>query len=77
MIFYHDAEQGRMTRRSKETIEASGKFRFGKIMTTIMPAPEVYRAEEYHRHYNKKQRGKRGCGIEEPFFYFWLFPMLK
>jgi len=36
VIFYHDAEQGHMARRSKETIEASGAFRFGKIMIAII-----------------------------------------
>jgi peptide-methionine (S)-S-oxide reductase len=63
VIFYHDADQGRIARRSKETIEASGAFRFGKIMTVILPAPEFYRAEEYHQNYYKKHGVKGGCGI--------------
>jgi len=63
VIFYHDAEQGRIARKSKEALEASGAFRFGKIMTMIMPAPEFYRAEEYHQQYYKQQGGKCGCGI--------------
>jgi peptide-methionine (S)-S-oxide reductase len=63
VIFYHDEEQGRIARGSKETIETSGAFRSGKIMTVIMPAPEFYLAEEYHQHYYKKQGGKSGCGI--------------
>jgi len=63
VIFYHDAEQGRIARLSKESLETSGAFRFGKIMTQIMPAPEFYRAEEYHQHYYKKHGGKCGCGI--------------
>jgi peptide-methionine (S)-S-oxide reductase len=63
VIFYHDVEQGRIARMSKESLEASGRFRFGKIMTQIMPAPEFYRAEEYHQQYYRKHKGKCGCGI--------------
>ena len=63
VIFYHDAEQGRIARKSKESLETSGRFRFGKIMNHIMPAPEFYRAEEYHQHYYRKHKGKCGCGI--------------
>jgi peptide-methionine (S)-S-oxide reductase len=57
VIFYHDAEQGKLARKSKETMEVSGAFGFGKIMTEILPAPEFYRAEEYHQQYHKKQGG--------------------
>jgi peptide-methionine (S)-S-oxide reductase len=63
VIFYHDAEQGKIARKSKESIEVSGKFGFGRIMTTILPAPEFNRAEEYHQHYHKKHGGMSGCGI--------------
>jgi peptide-methionine (S)-S-oxide reductase len=63
VIFYQDAEQGKIARKSKETLEVSGKHGFGRIMTTIQPAPEFYRAEEYHQHYHKKHGGASGCGI--------------
>ncbi|MFY9799739.1 MAG: peptide-methionine (S)-S-oxide reductase MsrA [Methanoregula sp.] len=57
VLFYHDADQGKTARKSKENIEVSGAFGSGKIMTVIMPAPEFYRAEEYHQHYHKKHGG--------------------
>ena len=63
VIFYHDAEQGRIARKSKEKIEVSGKYGFGRIMTTITPAQEFYLAEEHHQRYHKKHGGTDGCSI--------------
>jgi peptide-methionine (S)-S-oxide reductase len=63
VIFYHDAEQGRKARRSKEELQVSGRFGFGKIATAIQPATEFWRAEEYHQQYFEKHGGHTACGI--------------
>jgi peptide-methionine (S)-S-oxide reductase len=62
VIFYHDAEQGRVARRSKEELQVSGRLGFGKIVTAIQPATAFYRAEEYHQQYFEKQGGHGTCG---------------
>ena len=46
VIFYHDAEQGKTARKSKEGVEVSGRFGFGKVVTRIVPATEFYQAED-------------------------------
>jgi len=63
VIFYHDAEQAKSARKSKEDLGVSGRFGFGKIVTIIQPAAGFYRAEEYHQHYFEKQGSHCGCGI--------------
>ena len=57
VIFFHTPEQESAARKSKETIEKSGKLK-SPIVTEIKPAPAFYRAEEYHQHY----LSKRGLG---------------
>jgi peptide-methionine (S)-S-oxide reductase len=57
VIFYHDADQGQRARSSKEELQVSGRFGFGRIVTAIQPAPEFWRAEEYHQQYFEKHGG--------------------
>jgi peptide-methionine (S)-S-oxide reductase len=63
VIFYHDAEQGREARRSRDELQVSGTLGFGKIVTAIQPATEFWRAEEYHQQYFEKHGGHASCGI--------------
>jgi peptide-methionine (S)-S-oxide reductase len=63
VIFYHDAEQGRMARQSKEELQLAGRYGFGRIVTAVQPATEFYRAEENHQQYFEKHGGHAACGI--------------
>ena len=58
-IFFHDPEQEAAARASKAALEKSGKFK-SAIVTEIQPAPEFYRAEDYHQQYFEK-RGVKSC----------------
>jgi len=60
-IFFHGREQEAAARASKASLETSGKFR-RPIVTEIKPAPEFYRAEDYHQQYFEK-RGIKSCHI--------------
>ena len=59
VIFYHDAEQESAAKTSMEKLQQSGRFP-SDIVTEIAPAPEFYRAEEYHQKYLEK-RGMENC----------------
>ena len=61
VIFFHDADQEAAARASKEKLEAARRFR-RPIVTQIAPAPEFWRAEEYHQQYLEK-RGLATCHI--------------
>ncbi len=62
VIFYHDIQQAKAARKSKEDLELSGRFMFRRIFTLIQPVAPFYRAEEYHQRYFEKQGGRSGCG---------------
>ena len=54
-IFFHDENQKQTAVKSKENLDSSGKFS-KKIVTEISPAPEFFKAEEYHQKYFQKHR---------------------
>jgi peptide-methionine (S)-S-oxide reductase len=60
-IFFHGPEQETAARESKAALEGARKFR-RPIVTEIKPAPEFYRAEDYHQQYFEK-RGIKSCHI--------------
>jgi peptide methionine sulfoxide reductase msrA/msrB len=59
VIFTYTPEQQKLAEASKA--EQAPNFR-RPIVTQILPAPEFYRAEEYHQKYLEK-RGRRSCAI--------------
>ena len=60
-IFFHTPEQEAAAQASKERLEASGRLH-RPVVTEISPAPEFYRAEEYHQQYLEK-RGLANCHL--------------
>jgi len=63
VIYFHDAEQGRIARTSRDALQVSGRFGFGRIVTAIQPATDFWRAEEYHQQYFLKHGGHGACRI--------------
>ena len=59
VIFFHSPEQEAAARASKAQLEAGGRLR-RPIATSIEPAREFWRAEEYHQQYFEK-RGISHC----------------
>ena len=60
-VFFNNPEQGTAARASKDKLQQSGKYK-RPIVTEITPAPEFYRAEEYHQQYFEK-RGVSHCRV--------------
>jgi len=60
-IFFHSTEQEAIAIKTKDALNASGRFR-QPIATEITPAGPFWRAEEYHQRYLEK-RGATNCHI--------------
>ncbi len=60
-VFYHDEEQRSSAERSKETMDASGRFK-RPVATMLEKAGPFWRAEEYHQKYLQK-KGLDTCHI--------------
>ncbi len=54
VLFFHIAEQEAAANKSKEEIQSSGRFT-RDIVTEITPAPQYYKAEDYHQQYLEKR----------------------
>ena len=61
VIFFHGPEQEKAALESKSRLEASGRYR-RPVVTEIAPAPQFWRAEDYHQRYLEK-RGLAHCKI--------------
>ena len=61
VIFTYTPEQQKTAETFKARLEAAHRFP-RPIVTQILPAPDFYRAEEYHQRYLEK-RGQKHCAI--------------
>lgn len=61
VIFYHSPEQQEVAERIKK--ELAPQYLPKTIATSIEPAKEFWRAEEYHQHYAEKHPGQVVCHI--------------
>ena len=60
-IFFHTPEQEAAAKASMDAFGRSGRYK-RPVVTEIKPAPEFWRAEEYHQQYLEK-RGVSHCRI--------------
>jgi peptide-methionine (S)-S-oxide reductase len=61
VIFFHTPEQEAAAGASKDALAKSGRFK-RPIVTEIQPAPDFWKAEDYHQQYLEK-RGQAHCHI--------------
>lgn len=59
-IFYHSEQQRLLAEQSRDTLDASGRYR-RSLVTEIVPAGTFWEAEAYHQKYHLKKSG--GCGF--------------
>ena len=57
MIAYHTLEQELLAEKSKANLEKSSQLEEGTIVTEIVPASTFYKAEDYHKYYQKRGGG--------------------
>jgi peptide-methionine (S)-S-oxide reductase len=60
-IFFHDPGQEAAARASLEKLEKSGRYR-KPVVTEIIPATTIWKAEDYHQQYLEK-KGLSTCKI--------------
>ncbi|MCH7747003.1 MAG: peptide-methionine (S)-S-oxide reductase MsrA [Acidobacteria bacterium] len=74
-IFFHDAEQERLARKTKRQLEESGRFA-DPIVTQIAEAHQFWAAEDYHQDYYLKNPIRYkfyrfGCGRDRRLKELW------
>jgi peptide-methionine (S)-S-oxide reductase len=62
IVFYHTPEQRAAAERFREDLAASRKWGQKEIVTSIEPAREFWKAEDYHQEYLHKQ-GRTSCRV--------------
>ncbi len=68
-IFYHGEEQKKAAEASMQALATSGKVH-GKIVTSVEPAVEFYKAEAHHQNYYRENQNA-------PYCMFVIRPKLK
>lgn len=61
-VFYYSPQQAETARMVKDNLTKSNRFH-RPVTTQIVPAPEFWRAEEYHQDYVRKHQGGWSCHL--------------